>query len=107
MFPLCCQAFNIIGESQWSHEASFSTQATVPEKPDALVGTADGPAAVLVAWKAPLDGGAPIHAYQLHRDDGNNGDFEPIYNGSDCQYLATGLRHGLEYRFRVLAENEV
>lgn len=79
----------------------------MPEKPDALECTADSPSAVLVSWKAPLDGGAAINAYQLQRDDGDNGDFEPIYNGTDCQYTASGLRSGLAYRFRVAAENEV
>lgn len=96
-----------MGESTWSQEASFSTAATVPDKPDALACTADGPCTVLATWKAPSDGGEPINAYQLQSDDGNNGDFEPIYNGLECQFRATGLQSGLAYRFRVLAVNEV
>lgn len=100
------QAFNIIGESVWSEEASFTTQATVPEKPDRLGCTADGPS-VIVTWEPPPDGGAPINAYQLQRAEGDDGDFEPIYNGMNCRYQVSGLRSGFSYRFRVLAENEV
>ena len=101
------QALNIIGESAWSQEASFMTQATVPSPPDSLTCTASGPDTVLVAWQAPADGGAPVHAYQVHRGDGVDGDFQPMYSGSECQYRASGLRSGVQYRFRVLAENEV
>ena len=79
----------------------------MPEKPDPLECTADGPSAVLVTWGPPADGGAPINAYQLQRGEGGDGDFEPIYNGPDCQYRVLGLRSGFAYRFRVLAENMV
>jgi len=102
-----CQAVNMIGESPWSLEAAFMTQATVPSPPKLLTCTANRADTVLVSWQAPLDGGAPICAYQVHRGDGMEGDFQPMYNGSDCQYQATGLLSGLEYRFRVRAENEV
>jgi len=105
--PYVCQAVNIIGESPWSQEASFMTQATVPSPPESLTCTANGADTMLVCWQAPPDGGAPIHAYQVHRGDGMDGDFQPMYNGSDCQYQATGLHSGLQYKFRVLAENEV
>lgn len=101
------QAWNIIGESPWSEEASFMTQATVPSAPEALSCTADGATTVLVAWQEPADGGAPINAYQLQMDDGEGGDFQLLYNGDICQHLAANLRSGLGYRFRVLAENEV
>ncbi|KAL3147790.1 Fibronectin type III domain-containing protein 3B, variant 2 [Trebouxia sp. C0010 RCD-2024] len=101
------KAFNIIGESVWSDEASFTTQATVPERPDPLECTPDGPSDVLVTWGVPADGGAPINTYQLQRSDGDGPDsFEPIYNGTECQYRVSGLRSGVLYRFRVLAENE-
>lgn len=83
------------------------TQATVPFPPEALSCTANGPDTVLVTWQAPADGGSSISAYQLHRGDGEGGDFQPVYNGGDCEYQSTGLRSGLQYRFRVLAENEV
>ncbi|KAL0040936.1 hypothetical protein WJX79_010532 [Trebouxia sp. C0005] len=100
------KAVNIIGESPWSQEAAFMTEATVPSPPEFLTCTANGADTVLVSWQAPPDGGAPIHAYQVHRGDGMDGDFQPMYNGSDCQYQATGLLSGLQYRFRVRAENE-
>ncbi len=102
-----CQAVNIIGESPWSQQAAFMTDATVPSPPEFLTCTANGANTVLVSWQAPPDGGAPVHAYQVHRGDGMDGDFQPMYNGSDCQYQATGLLSGLQYRFRVRAENEV
>lgn len=92
----------------WSDEASFTTQATVPERPDPLECTPDGPSDVLVTWGVPADGGAPINSYQLQRSDGDGPDtFEPIYNGAECQYRVSGLNSGVLYRFRVLAENEV
>lgn len=92
----------------WSEEACFNTQATVPEKPDPLECTPEGPSTVLVTWGVPADGGAPINTYQLQRSDEDNPDsFEPIYNGAECQCRVSGLRSGILYRFRVLAENEV
>ena len=96
-----------MGSSPWSPAASFATQATVPSKPDTVSCTAESSNAVLVQWEAPADGGAAITAYQLQRDDGQGGDFQPLYSGADCQYLSGNLQNGLQYRFKVQAENEV
>ena len=80
----------------------------MPEKPDPLECTPDGASDVLVTWGVPADGGAPINTYQLQRSDEADLDsFETIYNGAECQYRVSGLRSGVLYRFRVLAENEV
>jgi len=50
-----------------------------------------------------------VTGYHLFMDDGYNGDFTIVYNGTDkpftAQYTAVGLTIGLPYRFKVQSEN--
>lgn len=66
----CLQAFNTIGESEWSREAAFRTKATVPDQPQAPALVSAGPTAVTLHWPVPSSNGAPIEQYRLERDNG-------------------------------------
>lgn len=64
------QAFNKLGESEWSEEARFRTHATVPDQPEAPRLVSAGPTRVVLHWDAPIDNGAPIENYLLERGEG-------------------------------------
>ena len=104
---ICGQALNIIGESPWSEEACYTTQATTPDKPDGLLCTASGPSTAVVSWNLSHDGGAPIKKCLLVGDDGKGGGFKQTHYGTDRQVQAHGLHNRAGYKFKVLAENEV
>ena len=101
------QAVNIIGDSPWSEEALFTTQAALPDCPEGLQCIPEGPNSALVTWQTPADGGAPIFAYQLQRSETESNDFQPVYKGELSHCTVTGLQSGQGYKFRVLAQNEV
>ena len=96
-----------IGESPWSKAVSFSTQASVPDQPEAPTAASSTPTSVTMRWQAPHDNGGPISQYRLERDDGKGGDFELAYTGPGCEALVPGLRSGVPYRFRVWVFNSV
>ena len=51
----------------------------------------------------------PTTGYKLYRDDGNDGQFSIVYDGThrpgQLSYISTGLITGTFYRFKVLASN--
>lgn len=96
-----------MGQSEWSEEVVFVTQAALPDSPEGLQCTADGPFSALVTWQTPADGGAPIFAYQLQRAEIESNDFQPVYNGEMPQCSVTNLCSGQGYKYRVRAQNEV
>lgn len=63
--------------------------------------------ALTLAWTAPADNGSPIVCYTLERDDGAGGDFTHVYAGPNTTHTIKGLRPGLQYRFRLRADNDV
>ncbi len=63
--------------------------------------------ALTLAWTAPADNGSPIVCYTLERDDGAGGDFMHVYAGPNTSHTIKGLRPGLQYRFRLRADNDV
>mmetsp|Transcript_36950 Transcript_36950/g.82146 ORF Transcript_36950/g.82146 Transcript_36950/m.82146 type:complete len:1201 (+) Transcript_36950:117-3719(+) len=100
------RATNAIGDSHLSLCSSFTTQATVPSVPDAPVTVASTSNSITLQWSAPAENGSPITSYQLEQDDGRGGDFSMVYAGIQTMFIASGLRSGLQYRFRVKAEND-
>lgn len=63
---------------------------------------------ITLQWIRPADNGSPVTSYRLERDDGRGGaDFQLVYAGVLLTATASGLRHGLRYGFRLLAENDV
>ncbi|GBF99904.1 hypothetical protein Rsub_12812 [Raphidocelis subcapitata] len=98
-------AFNALGPSPWSLCSAFSTQASVPAAPEPPARVACTSDTATLAWAPPADNGAPISGYTLEVDDGRGGDFRIAHTGAECRATVAGLRSGLPYRFRLLAEN--
>lgn len=76
-----------------------------PPKPVVLNVTSDG---MTVQWDAPsFDGGSPITGYHLEKKDRNSLMWTKVNSSviSKREYRAIGLIEGLEYSFRVYAEN--
>jgi hypothetical protein len=63
--------------------------------------------AATLAWSQPAENGAVISCYQLEVDDGRQGEFRLAYTGLELQCVVTKLQSGLNYRFRLRAENSV
>jgi len=68
------------------------------------------PSSLAVQWNPIADvDGVPVLGYLLYIDDGLNGDFSLVYDGSfdshTLNYSAVGLVTGLPYRFKLIAKN--
>lgn len=76
-----------------------------PGKPVAYNITSDG---MTVRWEAPgFDGGSPILGYHIEKKDRNSLMWQKVNSNviSNREYRIIGLLEGLEYSFRVYAEN--
>ncbi|KAI4788997.1 hypothetical protein KUCAC02_035499, partial [Chaenocephalus aceratus] len=76
-----------------------------PPKPVAFNVTCDG---MTIRWDAPeFDGGSPILGYHVEKKDRNSLLWQKVNSTiiSNKEYRITGLIEGLEYSFRVCAEN--
>uniref|UniRef100_A0A3Q2R3F5 Titin n=1 Tax=Fundulus heteroclitus TaxID=8078 RepID=A0A3Q2R3F5_FUNHE len=76
-----------------------------PGKPVAFNVTSDG---MTIKWDAPgFDGGSPILGYHVEKKDRNSLLWQKVNSTliSNKEYRIIGLLEGLEYSFRVYAEN--
>lgn len=76
-----------------------------PGKPVAYNVTSDG---MTIRWEAPdFDGGSPIMGYHVEKKDRNSLMWQKVNSTiiSNREYRIMGLIEGLEYSFRVYAEN--
>lgn len=76
-----------------------------PSKPVAYNITSDG---MTIKWEAPdFDGGSPILGYHVEKKDRNSLLWQKVNSTiiSNREYRIIGLIEGLEYSFRVYAEN--
>lgn len=76
-----------------------------PGKPVAYNVTSDG---MTIRWEAPgFDGGSPIMGYHVEKKDRNSLLWQKVNSSivSNREYRILGLIEGLEYSFRVYAEN--
>lgn len=76
-----------------------------PGKPVAFNITSDG---MTIGWEAPgFDGGSPILGYHVEKKDRNSLMWQKVNSTiiSNREYRTIGLIEGLEYSFRVYAEN--
>lgn len=63
---------------------------------------------ITVTWKAPdSDGGCPIQGYILEKIEKDGDRYERVTPSlvPGFSYVVTGLKEGMEYMFRVRAEN--
>lgn len=76
-----------------------------PGKPVAYNVTSDG---MSIQWEAPgFDGGSPIMGYHVEKKDRNSLMWQKVNSSiiSNREYRIIGLIEGLEYSYRVYAEN--
>jgi Fibronectin type III domain len=105
------QAVNEFGDSDFSEDVKASL-GSVPSKPHTPVKVEmkSSKTSIAVQWDQNDDSvSAKVTGYQLLMDDGYNGDFTVIYDGSGFpntfSYTAQNLTTGLPYRFKVVALN--
>ena len=93
-------------------EVAASAKVTVLDKPS----PPEGPLEISevtkesckLRWKVPKDdGGAPIHHYVLEKMDVSRGSWTECGQSTDLTFKATKLVHKKQYKFRVLAVNEI
>ncbi|KAF6257140.1 fibronectin type III [Scenedesmus sp. NREL 46B-D3] len=104
-FSFKIRSFNVLGCGPWSLPSTFTTQASVPAQPEPPVQVASSKDAATLQWRPPAENGALISCYQLEVDDGRQGEFRLAYTGLELQCVVQKLQSGLNYRFRLRAEN--
>lgn len=98
-----------VSESLTSSEILAEHQYKPPgpaAKPVAYNVTSDG---MTIRWETPgFDGGSPILGYHVEKKDRNSLLWQKVNSTiiSNKEYRITGLIEGLEYSFRVYAENK-
>jgi hypothetical protein len=86
--------------------------AAVPAQPSTgptIVESISNTTSIGVSWDAVDNTYAYVSGYKLYRDNGNNGNFTLIYDGTNRPGQRTFISHnltpGMYYRFKVLAVN--
>lgn len=99
-------AVNAVGTGSWSASSAAATPRSAPSAPSNLVATPSA-GAVALAWSAPSSNGAAITNYtvQFSSDGGTTWVVFPRPAGTATTASVTGLANGLEYSFRVSAQN--
>ena len=81
----------------------------VPDAPRNLEPVDVSKTSITIDWQPPRnDGGAPIRGYHVERRQGFSSRFIPISKDlvPEPTYTDTNVYHGMEYEYRVRAENE-
>jgi hypothetical protein len=100
-------ATNVFGDSPISEETRVAL-GSLPVAPNAPVKIEElsSPTSIAVEWnKVVFQDDVPVSGYHLYMDDGYNGDFIKIYDGTslpfNTSFVSEGLISGLPYRFKV------
>ena len=103
-------AYNIKGSSDYSNEI-VSAASPLPVAPFAptKVNSKSSLKSIYVQWATVTDPSSPVTGYKLYMDEGNNGNFKMIFDGTGkpgiVGYLVQDLVTGTAYRFKVRAVN--
>ena len=92
-------AVNLVGESALSNELNV-TPGAVPSEPIGLRGLA-GDSQVSLNWSAPAYVGPGTVTYHLFRDGAL------LWSGANLTYDDTGLVNGVNYSYKVAAQNTI
>ena len=102
---------NVFGDSPQSQEIRVAL-SSLPAAPNApyKVETLSSVTSIAVKWDLVGDtDGTPVTGYHLYMDDGYNGVFTKIFEGTNQPftqtYTAVNLETGLPYRFKVISQN--
>jgi hypothetical protein len=102
------RAATAAGFGPWSATRNFTTGTTVPGIPTGVDAVASG-TSITVTWDAPTDnGGSALTGYRVQRATNagfTTGVVAVDVSATPRSYQVTGLAHGTQYWFRVLAKN--
>ncbi len=101
---------NVIGWTDYSPIGYILAAVKPSQPPQPTVVSASSSSIVMTIMPSEDNGGSPIDKYELHRDDGNQGTYNKVYEGmSSIVTLDTttdpGLSLGKVYRFIVRSHN--
>ncbi|KAG6443977.1 hypothetical protein O3G_MSEX003143 [Manduca sexta] len=92
---------NECGVGDWSEETVVWTAGPPPPAPAPPVLHSAAADSLALGWERRAD-----EEFTLQMDDVARGHgFLPVYTGSDCAHVCTGLRRASDYRFRLRCEN--
>ena len=104
-------AINRAGASDWSNEASATTEAVVPGVPGALRALALGTAQIDLSWRAPgNDGGAPVHGYRVEVSEDAGATWQALVadtRNTTTRYSHIGLAPASTRHYRIRAINRI
>lgn len=103
------RAINVVGASDFSI-ISYIAYGDVPAAPSAPTQVSTTRTSITVAWLPPASSDLAVKGYVLSMDDGINGEFKPIFIGTNrpdvLTYQVGDLITGRPYRFYVQAMDE-
>ena len=96
-----------IGPPLMSNSVVAKSPFSVPESPEPPTVTNPTNSSMTVSWKSPVDGGKPITGFYLEKRETKSIQWlkvnrQPV---SDRSIKVTNLSEGVEYEFRVFAQN--
>ncbi|CAL9697291.1 unnamed protein product [Knipowitschia caucasica] len=107
--------FRVFAENRYGKSTSITSPIvmaqfpfSVPSAPEAPYASAVTKYNMVVQWEPPTkDGGSPIIGYHIERKEKNSILWTKLNKLilTDTRYKTTGLEEGIEYEFRVYAEN--
>jgi len=98
-------ATNEVGDSDPSVPSAVARPDVRPEKP-AAPSPERGDQQLTVAWTAPVNRGSAIQTYTLQMQNTATQEVSSReVEGGSTQTVFTGLQNGVDYRFRIQAEN--
>jgi hypothetical protein len=103
-------AYNSKGMSDYSDEivVAASPLPTAPGAPYKVI-SKSSLTSIFVEWNYVLDNSSPIIGYKLFMDEGNNGNFQLIFDGTGkpgfTSFLKSNLTVSKAYRFKVRSVN--
>uniref|UniRef100_A0A8D3AUK9 Titin n=1 Tax=Scophthalmus maximus TaxID=52904 RepID=A0A8D3AUK9_SCOMX len=109
--------FRIIAENRYGKGPTLQSECIVAQYPYKLPGPPGTPSiaawtkdSMVLAWNEPvIDGGSPIMGYHLERKERNSILWVKLNKSliTEQTFKTTGLEQGMEYEYRVYAENIV
>lgn len=107
--------FRVFAENRYGKSTSITSPLIIAQYPFSVPVAPEAPSVsavtkynMVVEWESPvIDGGSPIIGYHLERKERNSILWTKLNKLviPDTHFKTTGLEEGIEYEFRVFAEN--
>ncbi|XP_071951252.1 fibronectin type-III domain-containing protein 3A-like [Antedon mediterranea] len=98
------KAVNEFGESDYSSTIHCYTSGTVPATPEAPSLKEAGISHLELSWP-PVESDVTRYTLQLD-DQTNKHGWKVVYNGEENSHIVTNLHRNMDYRFRLIANND-